>query len=207
MADSQRGCQRCKCLHQLLLCGQQLRRSFKPSKWTVITSTRHSFTQEASEHLREAERGKLGWGGSQWAGQVDTIQDTWQIQLPLAQCNLIDQWCSAHILDINIQLIPGRLKAHEDLHYYEPSPTLQHMYPLPVAWTLSAFVYTQPRKTFSWGGKSLPLVWQNVSSTTKIKLSDIPKISLLPHHHWAIPESPQFKTHCGKNAALLVIPF
>lgn len=120
-----RGSQRCKCLHQLLLCGQQLRRSFKPRKWTVITSTRHSFTQEASEHLREAERGKLGWGGSQWAGQVHTIQDMWQIQLPLAQRNLIDQKRAVHILDINIQLIPGRLKTHEDLHYYEPSPTLQ----------------------------------------------------------------------------------
>ena len=96
------------------------------SCFCVVSSSGEASSQ-ASQHLREAERGKLaGWGGSRWVGQAHTIQYTWRIQLPLAQCNLIDQQCcSVHILDINIQLIPGRLKTHEGLHYYEPSPTVQ----------------------------------------------------------------------------------
>lgn len=45
--------------------------------------------------------------------------------------------------------------------------------------------------------------WPAKTLVLQLKQStpDISKSSTSPHHPWAIPEPPQFKTHCGKNAA------
>lgn len=78
----------------------------------------------------------------------------------LAQCNLIDQQCcSVHILDINIQVIPGRLKAHEGLHYYEPSPTLQTHVRAASGMNIFCFCLYPAKKDILLGVvRSLPLV-------------------------------------------------